>query len=145
VGPYDTVQLVPFQESTRPSVTPVELLVEVPMPTQLDELVQDTPYRASDPFSSGVVSIDQLVPFHNSTSICDVGHESTPEMTTHSTVPPTAIQLLELVHDTLRKEFSLYSGTAVDIIDQVAPFQDSARSWLGNSEAAPATEPTATQ
>ncbi len=55
-GPYVTVQLVPFHESTRPSDTPVELFRESPKPTQLVELVHERLPRESAPFSSGVVS-----------------------------------------------------------------------------------------
>jgi hypothetical protein len=78
-----TVQLVPFHESTRPSDTPVELFRDSPRPTQLVELVHETLPRESAPFSLGVVSMDQLLPFQDSTSICCMGPQEKTGVKTH--------------------------------------------------------------
>ncbi len=76
-------------------------------------------------FSLGVVSIDQFVPSQDSTSICPEMHTSVPVTSTHSTVCPTAIQLVELAHDTLEKKLLLYFGRGVESTDQIVPSQDS--------------------
>jgi len=141
LGPYVTVQLVPFQTSTRPTITPVEVSRDVPKPTQLVESVQETLARESAPFSLGVVSIDQLVPSQDSTSICWYEQADAP----HSVSAPTAMQLVALVHETLPSASLLEGGEGVDITDQVVPSQDSIRGLSVGEVPLTLAKPTATQ
>jgi hypothetical protein len=119
-------QVVPFHTSARVWLAlPVN---EVPTATQYDELTQDTENRwlSMAPLGLGDGLIDQVVPFHTSTSVW-------------SALPlydcPTATQYDELAQDTAyRTLLGLRSG--VGVIDQLDPFQTSASGPLVDSPTA---------
>jgi hypothetical protein len=69
----------------------------------------------------GLVTIDQVVPFHRSTNV----------VVDWYAFEPTAKQLVALVHDTPRSVGSPCSGFGLPTIDQVVPFHRSinVRGW----------------
>ena len=127
-------QLVPFQASVRIWVLTDSLgdgSVK-PTPRQSLEDEHDTPSSTPSGLARGVASTDQLVPFQSSAN----GTSEVP-----LEVPPTAMQLATLVHDTLaRLTMSPELAPGVWFIDQAVPFH------VSMSEAGPAlSTPTATQ
>ncbi len=118
-GLATTDQLAPSHCSTSVPVG-VELAKALPTAVQLAAEGHDTllrPYSMA-PAGAGVVTIDQVVPSHCSTSALP----ETPKKLFPS--PPTAVQLVALVHDTpvsqLDAAVRLELGLATT--DQVVPF-----------------------
>jgi len=130
-------QVVPFQLSARVTIWP-ELLVDLPTARHALVAVHTTPERrlSVPPVGSCVGWIDQLVPFQLSASVS--------EMPEAFVKLPTAWQSLADVHETPERRLSVApTGFGVDCIDQLVPFQLSARP---EGDTAPEAElPTASQ
>jgi hypothetical protein len=66
--------------------------------------------------SFGLGTIDQVVPFHDSTSVLGLRPRA-----------PTAVQVVGDTHDTAERPSPRESGFGLGTIDQVVPFHDSMR------------------
>ena len=79
------------------------------------------------PLGLGLGMIDQTLPFHDSTKVCEMPLASALES------PTAAVQFAALTQDTpWRKDsvFPLGLGVGVGMIDQTLPFHDSTKVWL---------------
>jgi hypothetical protein len=118
-GLATTDQLVPSQRSTKVRVLPEAALVCAPTAKQVAVVTHDTPLRwaRSDPTGRGPAMIDQLVPFHRSTSA------SSDEPASY---PPTAKQLLALAQEMLTRYGEVApDGFGLVTIDHPDPFHRS--------------------
>jgi hypothetical protein len=93
-----------------------------PLAAQKVALTQDTPVRTLKPVPAlGLVTIDQLVPFHVSIRV-------------RKTLPlshwPTAVQLLGLTHETPLSWFNSPLASGLVTIVQLVPFHVSMSVWV---------------
>jgi hypothetical protein len=111
-------QLVPFQRSANAGA--VEPRNCWPTAKQLVVLAHETPFRTlmAMPVGLGLVTMDQVLPFHCSTSVFPSDEESA--------YLPTAKQLVVVRHDTPFSTLSVApTGLGLGTTDQRVPFQRS--------------------
>jgi hypothetical protein len=117
VGLATIDQVVPFQRSM--STCGAELFADLPTAMQLDTVEHEMPARFAEtaPAGIGMLTIDQLVPFHRSTSGRCAQHVAGAE--------PTAKQLVVLAQETAESELSDVDGFRLVEVLQLVPFQRS--------------------
>ena len=110
------VRVEPSQWVTSVRV-PLNKVEDEPAVKQLVAPEHDTPHRSLDagPGAPGLATIDQLAPFHCSTSVEPLADGR-----------PTAAQLVALLQDTLsRRLTAAFDGLGLGTTDQVVPFHRS--------------------
>ena len=123
VGMIDQTPL--FHDSTKVWLSPLVRLYEYPTAVQFAALTQDAPWSKEVvlPLGLGLGIIDQTLPFHDSTKVCERPLLSVLEY-------PTAVQFAALTQDTAWSTDSVLPlGLGLGIIDQTLPFHDSTKVW----------------
>src|SRR5215471_6924630 len=136
-GVCTNLQAVPFHDSARVNRVGFFGVPSLPTAMQLDELVQETPFRLAPLFlNTGVGSSVHAVPFHDSASGWSI---RLPPGSWKTWVSPTAMQLVLLVHE---MDVSIAPppgrlGDGLGRTVQVLPFHDSARVKFWKAEVPP--------
>jgi len=119
LGLGTTDQLVPFHDSTNVLLCTLRLCSRKPTAVQAAGDTHDTPSSQLEPLTGGgwgEGATDQLVPFHDSTSVLTTSPLRSKE--------PTAVQAVADAHDTPSRSAAM-PGVGVGTIDQLVPFHDS--------------------
>ena len=120
LGLGTTDQLVPFHDSTNVLICTLSICSRKPTAVQAAGDTHDTPVSQLEPFTGGgwgEGATDQLVPFHDSTSVLTTSPLRSKE--------PTAVQAVADAHDTALRSPAM-PGVGVGATDQLVPFHDSA-------------------